>query len=231
MPQLEIFEFDILDSTNNFLYKQLPSNKNQLCITNKQTKGRGQYNRSWLTEEQQALFSIKTKFSTVTNISGLSLIIALAILKILKNNYKLQELAIKWPNDIYIKNKKLAGILIENQVIGNIQYIIIGIGINIISNNFGSIGYTLDKKVLILTIADKIFTYLEKFTTTGFNYFAAKWQQYDYLIQNKIKIKYNNAIYLSAGVDDNGFLLLINNNKTTTIYNSKEIITDKCNIL
>ena len=123
-------------STNDFL-TQLTKKSNlsqgSYVITDFQTKGRGQRKNKWESEKgKNLLFSIlmKPNFSLRDQFK-LHIIVSLSIKNALKK-IGLKKVKIKWPNDIYINDKKISGILIENQIFKNIiKQSIIGIGINI----------------------------------------------------------------------------------------------------
>lgn len=129
---------DKVDSTNNYL-KQLVIDNNIdngfVVSTNFQTKGRGEYKNKWESNNgENLLFSIylKTDFLKINNAFMLSKTISLGIIDYLNSINKHTSFKIKWPNDIYFKNKKIAGILIENSIKGDkINHSIVGIGINI----------------------------------------------------------------------------------------------------
>jgi BirA family biotin operon repressor/biotin-[acetyl-CoA-carboxylase] ligase len=104
-----------------------------VVVAKKQTSGRGQQNSSWESEnDKNLLFSVALcpTFLKTGNMFYLSKAISLAILDFLKE-FGL-EACIKWPNDIYIGDKKICGILIEQKIQAeHIQQSYIGIGINI----------------------------------------------------------------------------------------------------
>ncbi len=131
-----IITIDALDSTNEYAKKKLQNSKiNQefVIICTNQTKGRGQGSNKWHAKPGKNL-TLSTVLFPDFLIPGLqfhlSKIIALAVfdfIKMYSDNVK-----IKWPNDIYVGKKKIAGILIENTIQGNqIRHSIAGIGINI----------------------------------------------------------------------------------------------------
>lgn len=134
-----------VDSTNNYL-KNLLSNDELIEFTTvmatAQTKGRGQRGNYWESEKGKNLtFSIYLTpyFLPINKQFVLSQAISLAILDTLSIYTKIDNLKIKWPNDIYYKDKKICGILIENTLIDElIQCTIAGIGININQTNFRS---------------------------------------------------------------------------------------------
>ena len=129
----KMYYFDIIDSTQNFALKlaQKPHENGSIIIAERQTRGRGRLNRKWISPKGGIWLSILLRpnfelsqmslFPMVT-----SLALSIAIEKILKIKPEL-----KWPNDLTIKGKKVAGILIDVSVESNkIDYIIIGVGIN-----------------------------------------------------------------------------------------------------
>lgn len=103
--------------------------------TDYQTAGRGQAGNSWESEAGKNLL-----FSTILRYEGihaasqwrLSMLVAVALWDTLANYLPKEHLAIKWPNDIYFGDKKLVGILIENNLSGQyVGYSIVGIGVNV----------------------------------------------------------------------------------------------------
>ena len=128
---LECHFFDSIDSTNLFLANRPFTNRVELCVTREQTQGKGQFERHWESQKDSSiLFSIRRNFPQECNLSGLSLVVGLAIVKALEQECLVEGLKIKWPNDIYFENEKLAGILLESQVQSSNQSVVIGVGIN-----------------------------------------------------------------------------------------------------
>lgn len=125
MEIIKKYYFDTLESTNNKA-KQFSSQESEFVIyTNNQTKGRGQYDRVWLSNTGLTFSIVSTENNDLYNI-----IVPLAILQYLKTMNIVVK--IKSPNDIYLNNKKLGGILIENIYLEN-KFVksVIGIGLNI----------------------------------------------------------------------------------------------------
>ena len=137
MIPFKIIKINAIDSSNNEI-KRLYHNKletNGLVVWAKnQTDGRGQGGKKWLSQANKNLtFSIFLSFSSLSFSShfSLNLITSLSVKEVLVC-HGINELSIKWPNDILSANKKISGILIENlykgeKLIGSI----IGIGINV----------------------------------------------------------------------------------------------------
>ena len=134
---MKIIKLDAIDSTNSFLKDlSLTSALENLTVvlTQKQTKGRGQQESTWISEPYKNLtFSVFISLNDVKIIHRryLNFAISLAIYKVLFDK-KISKLSIKWPNDILSANKKICGILIENTFFGDkIKNAIVGIGLNV----------------------------------------------------------------------------------------------------
>ena len=138
---LNVIYFNELDSTNAHLKSNLKEYKHGDCIVaNHQTAGRGQLGTEWVSKPHENLMCsflvdwTKVKIADQFQISKLVAIVVLSEIKALLPNY---EVKIKWPNDIYINNSKVSGILIENTVHqGCVDKSIIGIGINVNQKRF-----------------------------------------------------------------------------------------------
>tara|TARA_B100000405_G_scaffold168234_1_gene117676 strand:+ start:277 stop:1005 length:729 start_codon:yes stop_codon:yes gene_type:complete len=139
---MKIIKLDAIDSTNSYLKKLL--NKESLddltvVVSKHQTQGRGRNGNVWSNKPSLNLaFSIYKRFSDfeIDKKFMLNVISSISVYETLKK-YNLLDLTIKWPNDIMTANKKISGILIENNIRGNsIKNSVIGIGININQSEF-----------------------------------------------------------------------------------------------
>lgn len=123
-------------STNTYILDVL-SNKNiaegTLVLTNHQTNGRGQMGNTWISAPNDSLtFSIllMPKWLKPTQQYYITKLISVTLIQLLNSVKKGFE--IKWPNDIYFENKKVAGVLIENSIQNDkLKQSIIGIGLNV----------------------------------------------------------------------------------------------------
>lgn len=134
----EIHYFSILDSTNSHIKKNLESyDTGDIILADMQTEGRGRQGRRWFSSPGEGLyFSILLKNNwNLKKLNFSTLVIATSIDKALKDLGYISK--IKWPNDIYINDRKVAGVLVEN-IINNFNNTIIGIGININNKCFSS---------------------------------------------------------------------------------------------
>lgn len=130
-------------STNTFAAELIQNSEVEdgtIVITSNQTAGRGQRGNTWETvpgENITASFILKPKFLTASEQFKLNIAVSLGVHEFLasylgSDEQAKRELKVKWPNDIYVANRKLGGILIENTLAGSrISHSIVGIGLNI----------------------------------------------------------------------------------------------------
>lgn len=159
-------------STNDEIigYFTLNQKKETAVYTFNQTKGRGQYGNSWkMTADQNLAFSFcirKEKINCSNNFFNYHTAL---VFRDFFANMTHSNVKIKWPNDLIINNKKVAGILIESKKIENTEVFIIGIGVNVLQNKFenlpkaGSILTQTGKKLDLNLLASTLFSYLMEF--------------------------------------------------------------------
>ncbi len=229
--------FDSIDSTNQFLSNRPFSNNTELCVARQQTQGKGQYGRTWQSQKDGSiLFSIRRSFSQECNLNGLSLVVGLAIIKALEGELSVSGMTIKWPNDIYYDNKKLAGILLENQTYPSNQLVVIGVGVNYALNEdmvceTPWIDLTeLAKKLpsisnLTASIINHTLALTERFELKGFADFQMDWERYDMLKGKQISFeREGNSITAEVlGISSKGALKIIAQNKVEELYSSSNI--------
>lgn len=143
MLQFEIIKKHTLSSTNDYLKQLLLENELQegtVVRSIEQTLGRGQGTNTWESETGKNLtFSLllTPSFIDAGEMFVISKVISLGIVGFLQQYNK--NFSIKWPNDIYWNNKKICGILIENQLLGCcLKHSTIGVGLNINQDAFYS---------------------------------------------------------------------------------------------
>ena len=158
-------------STNDELLSRIRKYDEQegfILYTDHQTKGKGQRGNVWLSEPgQNLLFSIllKPKSLQISQSRYLNLIAGLAVCDILDQQFGLNT-ELKWPNDVYIGDQKIAGILVETVLAGqNVEDAVIGIGLNVNQSHFALpsatsirllIGEKVDRESLLENITSGI---------------------------------------------------------------------------
>jgi len=133
--------FKELESTNTHV-KKMPAEKvkhGMLCLTDNQTAGRGQYERKWESEIGKNLtFSLVFRPQISDRFHVLTLACALALVEYLGHHLHQKHCAsIKWPNDVMLNGKKVAGFLAETVFTGNkLDRLVVGIGLNVNQKSF-----------------------------------------------------------------------------------------------
>lgn len=162
-----------VDSTNNYA-KQLLANIKPLTegtaiVAEHQFAGKGQAGNTWLSNPGQNITTsivLNPSFLSPDKQFLLSKVASLALLDVLVS-LNIKDASIKWPNDIYVANHKIAGILIEN-ILGEhkIKHSIFGIGLNVNQTDFGNLHATslanqLDKEIDLKSVLNLLFSCLE----------------------------------------------------------------------
>ncbi len=144
-----LIELDTIDSTNEYLksnYRKLPNFT--IVKANYQTNGHGQFGRGWESNNNENLmFSILVKKNLPFITNDINPIIVSAIFNTL-DEFDI-DAQFKYPNDIFIGNRKIAGILIETKYDNNdLEYMIIGIGLNINQEKFETLSAISLKQII-----------------------------------------------------------------------------------
>ncbi|OQM34131.1 biotin--[acetyl-CoA-carboxylase] ligase [bacterium endosymbiont of Pedicinus badii] len=174
----------ITNSTNQYIIDNIEKYKNgDVCIAEYQTNGRGKMGKRWVSPIGKNLnFSIYWKLDrNKKQIYGLDTAISIKIAKILKS-IGFKDISVKWPNDLFFKNEKVAGILVEIYNRRKIFHVIIGIGINIqkipkfiaksINQEWSYLqkfGMSVDRDALLIKIIKEVRETILEFQKYGFD--------------------------------------------------------------
>ena len=229
------------DSTNNYLKQLVISDKptdGTVVIAREQTEGRGQMGNIWESVKEENITLSFVIYPTFLNVSKqflISKVVSLGIFDFLKNF--LPEIKVKWPNDIYVGDKKIAGVLIENSVLGNkISSSVIGIGININQQKFSEqllnptslfieTNTTYDIEKLILTLVEHLNKWYKEFMLDQVDKIDIDYLSKLYRYQQLCKYKAGNEVFNAKIVDIDHFgrLCLVNEKKELRQYAFKEV--------
>ena len=230
--------FASLDSTNRRL-KEIPRDKAiDVCCSETQTEGRGRFGRHWHSPFGENIYSsYRCHFDCdLSHLSGLSLVVSLAVLATLDDVGIHDDIHVKWPNDILWQDKKLCGNLIEVVAESNSSAdIIIGIGLNVNSitteqvlpdkpwcSLYDITQHYTDRNTLIARTIIRLNQFLNEFMLQGFAAFMTRWHQVDYLQGHVITVSHHASSLTgrAAGVNALGQLLLIDNEGITHYLSS-----------
>lgn len=185
----ELFFFDELGSTNTFAKNLIGDGSlhGALIITDHQTHGRGQYERSWETNSGENLtFSIVFEPGNGNRLTVLTLACALAVAEQLEDITK-QQVELKWPNDVLVNENKIAGLLTEASFNGNkFKRVVIGIGLNVNQTEFSDELTDWATSIKNLTKDDSSREKLLARLLTRIEYYYRLWESVDIELIKKI---------------------------------------------
>ncbi len=237
-------ELPFIASTNTYASELLQREnvmEGTIIYTLNQHLGRGQRGNNWESEPGKNLtFSIilKPAFLPVYKQFDLNKAISIAVVDFIQSQLEFSySCKIKWPNDIYINDKKLGGILIENILKGNqITYSIVGIGLNINQENFHeSVPNPISLKLHTGIQYDLKFLFQNLCSCIEKRYLSLRNNDSDYLNTNYLSFLYRYGFYSEyeylgdriiakiIGVADQGKLILEKENGTLLSCDFKEI--------
>lgn len=222
---MKTIHFETIDSTNTYLKKNYENLDNFTFVSaDFQSAGRGRNNRNWKSEKgENLLFSLLIKDKAlIDKFSSLSVISAFSIIKALN----LEHLSIKWPNDIYYKDSKLCGILLEAVTRNEIECLIIGIGLNVNQREFAGeykrtptslykiTNQTQDMRLLKDKIFNQIYYDFMK-VKEGYDFYNDI-KEYDYLKDRKVYAEINNEVQQIQvlGINSDYSLKVLKDNET-----------------
>ncbi len=236
-----------VDSTNSHLMRRVQSGTLDLsvgrchvCMAERQTAGKGRRGRQWVSPYGHNLYlSLVREFSNgAAALDGLSLVVGLAVVTALTDaGYR--GLQLKWPNDVLLDGRKLAGILLEvSGDISGLCHVVIGVGLNLRSNKaamagveqpwaaLDEAGFPRDKRnQLAGSILNKLLTALQMFEHSGFSPFMTKWQEYDCTFGRDIALlTAAGAVHgKGLGVNQGGALLLETSDGSVQRFHGGEV--------
>jgi|TARA_B100000497_G_scaffold107031_1_gene124336 BirA family transcriptional regulator, biotin operon repressor / biotin---[acetyl-CoA-carboxylase] ligase len=239
---VDIIKLNAIDSTNSYLLnlsRAVHLEDPTIVITNNQTKGRGQHGTSWQSVPQQSLlFSVFKRFEDLPSnkIPNITYAVSLGLENAFKK-YKIPNITIKWPNDIMSRSKKMAGILIENQIKqGNVVSSVIGLGINVNEKKFKSLpqatsmllttGNKFNLNEVLQLVIEEILIQLTKLDKGDYADLKIKYEtslfRKDMISVFEVKdgYRFNGKI---KGVNEIGKIVIENENEILNSYQLKEI--------
>jgi BirA family biotin operon repressor/biotin-[acetyl-CoA-carboxylase] ligase len=224
LSRLEIF--DSINSTNTYLLSEAKKflNKREtgwVCFAEQQTQGRGRQNKEWFSPYATNLYcSLSWSFSaSFESLSSLSLVCGILVIQTLKKWGLTEGLGLKWPNDVLFSGRKLAGILLENLVSPQQNWVVIGIGLNLFlpeDKNPAWIGVeeasekAVSRNELAGLLLNEFLAGLALFEKEGLKPFLAAIREYDLLLQKEVLVQTATGLTkgLARGLNEQGELLL-----------------------
>ncbi|WP_318403538.1 bifunctional biotin--[acetyl-CoA-carboxylase] ligase/biotin operon repressor BirA [Photobacterium leiognathi] len=216
----------VIDSTNQYLLDrvgQLPSGS--VCLAEYQEAGRGRRGRQWLSPFGSNLYlSIYWRLDAgMAAAMGLSLVVGVAIAETLQQ-LSAPDVRVKWPNDIYYKDQKLAGILVEmTGQAGDAAHLVIGMGLNVsmpikeqaeITQAWTNLAQACDNLPSRNQLAAQLIAHLTQtlidYEQQGLTGFVERWNKIDNFLNRPVKLLIGERTIegIARGIDAQGALLL-----------------------
>jgi len=209
------------ESTNSWLMsKEITSKKFEICIAEMQKGGKGRRGKVWVSPFGKNIY-LSVAFDLqggVEVLNGLSLVIGLAVIRVLKK-LGLYSAVLKWPNDIWIDSRKAAGILVELQGEATTGWrIIAGIGLNVsmdendgkgIDQPWVSIAQSIStrRSQIAGMMISALIEVLEEYQANGFECFMSEWEDSDFLKGKSIESS-GGVNGIAVGINAQGALLV-----------------------
>ena len=208
-----IIYFETVNSTNAYAKDAGSSLEDGTVITcDEQTTGRGRLGRKWESQKGMCMSILLKPHIDLRHVPKITQVCAAAV------SLSLDELEIdtkiKWPNDIYLNGRKICGILTEMKTeMNNLSFIVIGIGMNVINDNFpekikntaSSIFQETGKKVEKSIVAAKILNNFEilynEFTKGNFKASLDICREKSYVLGREISLIENSSMKKATAVD------------------------------
>ncbi|SFO57551.1 BirA family transcriptional regulator, biotin operon repressor / biotin-[acetyl-CoA-carboxylase] ligase [Candidatus Pantoea varia] len=215
----------VIDSTNQYLLERMHDMQSgAACIAEYQQAGRGRRGRQWFSPFGANLYmSMYWRLEQGPAAAmGLSLVIGIIMAETLRS-LGADDVRVKWPNDIYLNDRKLAGILVElTGKTGDAAQIVIGAGINLAMRtadasqinqgwiNLQEAGVTVNRNELAARLINSLREALPLFEQEGLTPFIARWAALDNFINRPVKLLIGEREVhgIARGVDSQGGLLL-----------------------
>lgn len=240
---MKIIGLEEIDSTNNYAKINIETLTDRTVIhAQKQTLGRGRLNRKWVDLGEGNLFmSIVLKPSNKFNevYSNITQYLSVALCNVLES-YGLQT-QIKWPNDVLINGKKIAGILSETVMQGaNFKGLVLGIGVNlnaeqadvnaipdrVVTSLNLELNHSINLEDFRNTLLEEFFKNYDNFIENGFEIIKNDYLNRNCFLNKELNIQvFNNIINgVAKTVNDNGALVLQTSNNEESVLTIGDIL-------
>ncbi|ALR74944.1 bifunctional biotin--[acetyl-CoA-carboxylase] ligase/biotin operon repressor BirA [[Enterobacter] lignolyticus] len=215
----------VIDSTNQYLLDRLSElHSGDTCVAEYQQAGRGRRGRKWFSPFGANLYlSMYWRLEQGPAAAiGLSLVIGIVMAEVLQR-LGAEGVRVKWPNDLYLQDRKLAGILVElTGKTGDAAQIVIGAGVNLTMRrvesevvnqgwtNLQEAGVRIDRNMLAVQLIKELREALNLFEQEGLTPYLSRWEKLDNFINRPVKliIGEKEIFGISRGIDTQGALLL-----------------------
>jgi BirA family biotin operon repressor/biotin-[acetyl-CoA-carboxylase] ligase len=201
-----------------------------VVIAGRQTSGRGRLNRQWVSDDGGLYFTMVLRPNIPVALSSrMNFLASMTMAYVLREMYQI-EAAVKWPNDILVKERKLSGMLSELEAEADrVFFINIGMGLNVNNDPTGvEPGATSLKKLMgreisrIRLLSRFLDEFEDRLKNVDFENVISEWKQYAVTLQRQVRIVTQREVSegLAVDVDENGALVieLADGTQKTIVY-------------
>ena len=238
----KIIEFENLSSTNKFSLEKIDYYPSDTVIRAQiQSAGRGRFDRKWISDKKDNCyisFILKPNIKYRENFANLTQYLSIVLCELICQFGVFPE--IKWPNDVLINGKKIAGILSEVSFSGeHFNGIVLGVGVNLnlqaseiaklsipaTSLNI-EISKHIDSDIFVEQLVEKFFENYDVLLKEGFSYFRAQYISFSNFIGKQVTIKNPNIQNLGMAINvcEDGAIEILTANGETKKFFSGDII-------
>lgn len=226
LPAGRLAVLPVINSTNQYLVERIGTlQSGDACVAEYQVRGRGRRGRQWVSTFGNNLYlSIYWRLEQRLEMAiGLSLMVGVVMAEVLRR-LGVEGVRVKWPNDLYLDDRKLAGILVEIfGKTGDADHVIIGAGINLkkmrepvagmISQDWINLqekGIAIDRNAMAAELTDVLRQALQQFERDGFTPFIDRWKMLDNFFNRPVKLLIGEQEMqgIERGINEQGALLL-----------------------
>lgn len=225
LPEGGVTVLPVVDSTNQYILERLDTlSSGDACLAEYQQSGRGRRGRQWFSPFGANLYlSLYWRLEQGPAAAvGVSLVIGIVMAEVL-HKLGADGVRVKWPNDLYLKDRKLAGILVElTGKTGDAANLVIGAGINLQMRepapdtinqgwiNLQEAGIEINRNTLASTLISELRSALAVFELQGLEPFIPRWEKLDNYFNRPIRLIIGNREIhgIDRGIDRQGALLL-----------------------
>ncbi|ASN87552.1 bifunctional biotin--[acetyl-CoA-carboxylase] ligase/biotin operon repressor BirA [Pectobacterium versatile] len=225
LPEGGVTVLPVVDSTNQYILERLDTlSSGDACLAEYQQSGRGRRGRQWFSPFGANLYlSLYWRLEQGPAAAvGVSLVIGIVMAEVL-HKLGADGVRVKWPNDLYLKDRKLAGILVElTGKTGDAANLVIGAGINLQMRepapdtinqgwiNLQEAGIEINRNTLASTLISELRSALVIFELQGLEPFISRWEKLDNYFNRPVRLIIGNREIhgIDRGIDRQGALLL-----------------------
>lgn len=241
-----LYLFEEIGSTNEVAFELARNGapEGTVVIADSQTQGRGRLQRRWISPPGVNLYiSVIFRPSIAAkNVPFLTLVASIALAETIKNEGA--NTLIKWPNDILINWKKVAGVLTAMQPRGDeVDFVVVGVGVNLnmtretMKKEMGEVaeiatslreelGHEIERARFTADLINEIEMWYQRFLKNGKPPIIKEWMRRWGAINRRVQVKFNETVVegTASGIDENGYLLIKKDDGTTERIISGDVI-------